>query len=99
MRLSALTLSFATVAAATIAVMAFPTAGQAQGWDPNYPICMDVYGRGGGYRECAFTSIPQCQATASGRSAECVVNPYYAGDIVDAPPRHGRRHRRHHHPS
>ena len=31
------------------------------------------------YFECAYTSIPQCQMSASGRNASCVVNPYYAG--------------------
>jgi hypothetical protein len=30
------------------------------------------------YFECAYTSMPQCAASASGRSAQCVVNPYYA---------------------
>jgi hypothetical protein len=29
------------------------------------------------YFECAYTSIPQCQASASGRAAQCIVNPYY----------------------
>ncbi len=31
------------------------------------------------YFECGYTSMPQCQASASGRNASCVVNPYYAG--------------------
>ena len=94
MRLSALTISFATVAAATLAVMAFPATGQAQGWDPNSPVCMDVYSREGGYRQCGFTSIPECQASASGRGAECVVNPYYVGNSVQPGVPHHRRHRR-----
>jgi Protein of unknown function (DUF3551) len=53
----------------------------AQTYDPNYPVCMQYYGGslGGSYIDCSFTSIPQCQATASGRPAMCSVNPYYAG--------------------
>src|ERR1700737_1868830 len=30
------------------------------------------------YFECRYTSMAQCAASASGRSAQCVVNPYYA---------------------
>ena len=43
-----------------------------------YPVCLHVYGPVT-YYECAYTSIPQCQMSASGRNASCVVNPYYAG--------------------
>jgi hypothetical protein len=51
----------------------------AQTYDPNYPVCLQLYGpRGGGYIDCSFTSLPQCQATASGRAAQCYANPYYA---------------------
>jgi Protein of unknown function (DUF3551) len=52
---------------------------QAQTYDPNYPVCLQVYGRGANYISCGFTSIPQCQMSASGRAAQCIVNPYYAG--------------------
>jgi hypothetical protein len=55
---------------------------QAQTYDPSYPICMKVYtganGGGGEWNDCTFTSLAQCAATASGRSASCMVNPYYA---------------------
>ena len=50
---------------------------QAQTYDPGYPVCLHVYGKIS-YYECAYTSLPQCNATASGRSAQCVINPYYA---------------------
>jgi hypothetical protein len=65
----------------------------AQTYDPRYPVCMHVFtgGLGGGdYFDCSFTSLPQCAATASGRSATCDINPYYVGSSV--PPAH-RRHR------
>jgi hypothetical protein len=54
---------------------------QAQTFDPRYPVCMHVYsganGGGGEWYDCSFSSIPQCRATASGRSAICDLNPYY----------------------
>ncbi|MES5486040.1 DUF3551 domain-containing protein [Bradyrhizobium sp. INPA03-11B] len=80
------------IAAAAVA-LAGPAAGQA--YDPNYPVCMHVYeGRqGGNYINCSFTSIPQCQATASGRSAICSENPFFA----PPPPPTRRAHRGRHH--
>jgi hypothetical protein len=51
---------------------------RAQTYDPNYPICLQIYDDMVHYTfECAYTSVPQCQASASGRNAQCVVNPYY----------------------
>jgi hypothetical protein len=50
----------------------------AQTYDPNYPVCMHVYGELEGERmDCIFTSLAQCAASASGRSATCLINPYY----------------------
>jgi uncharacterized protein DUF3551 len=76
--------------------VAFAGPATAQTYDPNYPVCMQYYGGslGGNYIDCSFTSIPQCQASASGRPAECYVNPYYAGP----PPAAKRRVRRERHP-
>ena len=51
----------------------------AQTYDPGYPVCLHVYSRGADYYECRYTSLPQCNASASGRSAQCVINPYFAG--------------------
>ncbi|WP_407147897.1 DUF3551 domain-containing protein [Bradyrhizobium sp. ORS 86] len=67
----------------------------AQAYDPNYPVCMHVYGGRltADYIDCSFTSIPQCQASASGRSAMCSENPFYAPSV---PPK--RRLRRGRHP-
>jgi hypothetical protein len=62
----------------------------AQTYDPGYPVCLNVLGRTS-YYECGYTSLPQCNASASGRSAQCVINPYYAG--AQGPTNH-RRHRR-----
>ncbi len=52
---------------------------QAQTYDPNFPVCLQVYGRSGNYISCSYTSIPQCRISASGRAAQCIVNPFFAG--------------------
>ena len=65
---------------------------RAQTYDPAYPVCLQVYqGLVDYYYECTYTSLPQCQASASGRAAQCIVNPYYTGRKT--PP--GRRRHRH----
>ena len=70
-----------------------PASSHAQTFDPRYPVCMHVYsganGGGGEWYDCSFTSLPQCRATAFGRSAICDLNPYYPFNA--APPRF--RHR------
>lgn len=56
-----------------------PTPGLAQSYDPSYPVCMHVYGELEGERmDCIFTSLDQCAASALGRGATCLINPYYA---------------------
>jgi Protein of unknown function (DUF3551) len=79
------------LALAIFAIAASSTAGPAaaQTYDPRYPVCLRVYGPAT-YNECAYTSIAQCQATASGRAAECYPNAFYANAAI-APS--GRRHR------
>ena len=73
------------ILALAMALIATPV--QAQMYDPNYPVCMHVYGELEGERmDCIFTSLAQCAATASGRSATCLINPYFA-------PTSGRRRR------
>ncbi len=89
MRISALAMG-------VIAAVSAAAPARAQTYDPNYPVCLQVY-QGGFtdyYFECGYTSIPQCNASASGRAAQCIVNPYYAGP-KSAPPR-SRRHRQAH---
>jgi Protein of unknown function (DUF3551) len=73
-------------------VMVSKTApAQAQTYDPAYPVCLQVYqGFVDYYFECRYTSIPQCQASASGRAAQCVVNPYYAKPVPRKKRRAGR---------
>ena len=69
---------------------------QAQTYDnTNYPVCLNRYTWGGShYYDCSYTSLAQCQATASGLSATCDLNPYYANAYDDRPvPRSKRSHR------
>jgi hypothetical protein len=68
MRLPILASLAATIAAAPAA---------AQTFDPSYPVCLQVYGRIS-YYECRYTSLAQCNASAAGRAARCVSNPYFA---------------------
>ena len=57
-----------------------PAPGQAQTYDPSYPVCLQIYqGYVDYYFECRYQTMAQCAASASGRAAQCVVNPYYAG--------------------
>jgi hypothetical protein len=68
------------LAVLAIAAASTTPSARAQTYDPKYPVCLQIYqGYTDYYFECGYTSIPQCQASASGRSAQCVVNPYYAG--------------------
>jgi hypothetical protein len=48
----------------------------AQTYDPRYPVCIEVYAIDGSTIDCAFTSMTQCAATASGQAAQCYANPY-----------------------
>ena len=79
----------------TIATVAAAPSARAQTYDPAYPVCLQVYtGWNDYYFECAYTSLPQCNASASGRSAQCVVNPYYVKPAYVKPaPRKKRSHR------
>jgi len=79
--------ALAIVAIATI-WSAAPAAAQAYGRD--YPVCLRVYGPVT-YNECYYTSLAQCAGSASGRPAQCVVNPFFANAQVPAGRGYGRR--------
>jgi len=74
-----------------IATLAAAAPANAQTYAPGYPVCLHVYGPIT-YYECRYTSLPQCNASASGRAAQCVVNPYFASA---EPPGPIYRHHRH----
>ncbi len=66
------------LAVSALAAILLAVPARAQTYDPAYPVCIHIYGDLEGDRiDCIFTSLPQCQATASGRSATCMMNPYY----------------------
>ncbi|MGB8399740.1 MAG: DUF3551 domain-containing protein [Bradyrhizobium sp.] len=73
-------------------LMAAPTL--AQTYSPDYPVCLEVVSIDGGlYIECGYTSLAQCAQSASGRAAQCIINPYYPGTRA-LPGRRDRRHPR-----
>ena len=74
----------------TIATVSATPSARAQTYDPKYPVCLQIYQNWRDfYFECAYTSLAQCNMSASGRAAQCIINPYYAGAT-----RRDRRHRR-----
>ena len=81
-------IAFSSFVAISALVAASPV--RAQTYDPSYPVCLQVYDAEGGYISCAYTSMAQCQLSASGRGAQCIVNPFFAG----AAPAGGRINRR-----
>lgn len=44
----------------------------------HYPYCMKVYTRSP-YEDCSYSTLAQCQLSASGRSAMCYRDPFYEG--------------------
>jgi hypothetical protein len=79
-------LALAVLAMATLAA----APASAQTYDPSYPVCLRVYGEIT-YNECRYTSLAQCAVSASGRAAQCLVNPFAANAYHE--PRQTRRHR------
>ena len=78
-----------------IAALFVATPSDAQTYDPHWPVCMKVYGGGmdgaGEWVDCSYTSMPQCQATASGRTAYCSENRNFSANaqLIDkSRPRH-----------
>jgi hypothetical protein len=52
---------------------------RAQTYNPAYPVCPQTYGNEGSIIECGFNSLAQCAGSASGRSAQCITNPFFGG--------------------
>jgi hypothetical protein len=73
--------ALAAAIALTAATIALAVPARAQTYDPAYPVCLQVYqgGIADYYFECYYRTMAQCQMSASGRPAQCVVNPYYGG--------------------
>jgi hypothetical protein len=59
-----------------------------------FPYCIKGCDFGAGAGDCSFSSLAQCQATASGRDAYCAANPYFSAKAempTDRSRQHGRR--------
>ena len=84
--------ALAYAAFAVVALLAASPAS-AQTYAPGYPVCLHVYGPAT-YYDCRYSSIAQCNASASGRAAQCVTNPYLASAGIDEPQPRTRRPRR-----
>jgi hypothetical protein len=57
------------------------------------PYCIKGCDFGGSNGDCSFSTLAQCQATASGRDASCAENPYFnvKADMPTDPSRQSRR--------
>ena len=55
--------------------LACTTSAMAKTYDPKYPLCIEKYYMG---IDCSFTSMAQCNGTASGGVGYCYANPYFA---------------------
>jgi len=44
----------------------------------DFPYCIKGCDFGAAAGDCSFSSLAQCQATASGRDAYCAANPYFS---------------------
>jgi Protein of unknown function (DUF3551) len=76
------------VAFAVSAAVAMPAVAR------EFPYCIKGCDFGAGVGDCSFSSLAQCQATASGRDASCAANPYFnakADMQTDRSRQHGRR--------
>ena len=94
MRRSALTLTAGAIAASTCVAAVTPPA---MALDMAY--CIKGCDFGGGAGDCSFSTLAQCQATASGRDATCAANPYfnakpYLNAKAEMPTDRSRQHRR-----
>jgi hypothetical protein len=92
--LSTRVLACSLLSLAAVWLGTLPQPARAQAYDPRYPVCMKRYQGpfGSEWIDCSFTSLPQCQATASGLPAMCVENPYFV-QALDLPRRVYRQHR------
>jgi hypothetical protein len=86
---------YPALAALAFATMFAALPASAQTYGAGYPVCLHQYGPAN-YYDCSYSSIAQCNASASGRGAQCVVNPFMANanaSMDEPPPIWHRRHR------
>ena len=78
----------ALTAAFAVSAVAVPAAAG------GLPYCIKGCDFGGGAGDCSFSSLAQCQATASGRDAYCAANPYFNARAEMQPDRSRQSRRR-----
>jgi len=61
----------ALMTAGAVSAVAMPAAAR------EFPYCIKGCDFSAGAGDCSFSSLAQCQATASGRDASCAANPYF----------------------
>ena len=76
----------ALMAAGAVSIAAPAMAGE-------FPYCNKGCDFGASAGDCSFSSLAQCQATASGRDASCAANPYFNAR-ADMQPDRSRQSRR-----
>jgi hypothetical protein len=59
-----------------------------------FPYCIKGCDFGAAGGDCSFSSLAQCQATASGRDAYCASNPYFNAKAEMQPDRSRQSRRR-----
>ena len=69
----------------TIGTVLTSAPAPAQTYDPGYPVLRKRH------IACGYTSLEQCNALASGRAVQCIINPYFARPQMPAEPHHRRR--------
>jgi hypothetical protein len=62
---------------------------QAQTYDPAYPVCLHTYGPFGNIN-CRYISMEACRFNATGRSAQCEINPYFQASTPASKQRRSR---------
>ena len=67
-----------TAAIASLTALATPARAEIE-----YPWCAQYSGRGGGGRNCGFSTIEQCRATVSGIGGFCEPNLFYPRSASD----------------
>ena len=77
----------------TIVMVSMSAPAPAQTYSSGYPVCLYAYRWGGSDVDCSYTTMAQCAASASGRGATCMANPYFANARMPDTPTY-RRHRR-----
>ena len=80
MRRAALTLIAASISSLTVSAAVTPPAMAGA-----MAYCIKGCDFGGGAGDCSFSSLAQCQATASGRFLQCIANPYYVSESEPPP--------------